>query len=561
VSEQELPTNVAGYLPGMAEKLPDQTAIYLATSGKDADGKKKYLEISYSELNDRSEHIALGLLELGLEKGTRTVLMVKPSPELFALTFGMFKAGIPPVMVDPGIGMKNLKACLHKAEPEAFIGVTPAHAARIALGWPKVKHKVTVGRRLLWGGSTLEQVEEIGKQAAARGERLPDVEPDDLAAILFTSGSTGPPKGVEYRHRMMVAQVEAIRSSMNIEPGEVDLPTFPLFALFDPALGMTTVIPEMDFTKPASVDPENILGPIERFNVTTMFGSPGLLNPVGREGEKRGAKFPKLKRVFSAGAPLPGETARRWLDMLEDDGNVFPGYGCTEALPISWMDARSIIADTWPETEKGAGVCVGKPVPGLAVKLIRVDDTPIAEWSDDLEVKPGEIGEVCIKGPQVTEVYFNDDENTALHKMREGHGIWHRVGDLGWRDDQGRVWFCGRKSQRVKTNEGDLYTVAVEKSFDAHPLVFRSALVGPIVGGDLSPTLVVELEEGADPEQVLRELEAMKGKNEYAHADTARVERFLIHDGLPVDIRHNAKINREQLRVWAEQQLARGKAA
>ena len=127
--QQRAPSTVAGYLPGMAESQPDATAIYLATSGKDEQGRKKYLEITYRELDDRSEHIALGLLELGFEKGMRTVLMVKPSPELFALTFGMFKAGIPPVMVDPGIGMKHLKACLFKADPAAFIGITPAHAA------------------------------------------------------------------------------------------------------------------------------------------------------------------------------------------------------------------------------------------------------------------------------------------------------------------------------------------------------------------------------------------------------------------------------------------------
>ena len=184
-----------------------------------------------------------------------------------------------------------------------FIGIPKAHAARTILGWARstVRTKITVGKRLFWGGQTLRDVEQSG--ADADPAAVANTGADDIAAIVFTSGSTGPPKGVVYRHSNFAAQVDAIREAYGVERGWVNLPTFPLFALFDPALGMTTVVPEMDPTRPARVDPEKIISPIREFGVTTMFGSPALLDTVGRYGQKNGVKLPTIRRVISAGAP------------------------------------------------------------------------------------------------------------------------------------------------------------------------------------------------------------------------------------------------------------------
>ncbi|MCA9701118.1 MAG: AMP-binding protein, partial [Myxococcales bacterium] len=227
-----------------------------------------------------------------------------------------------------------------------------------------------------------------------------------------------------------------------IEPGEIDLPTFPLFALFDPALGMTTVLPDMDASKPAKVAPENILEPIRRFGVTTMFGSPALLNTVGRHGERVGAKLPSLRRVIAAGAPLPAATMRRWHGMLSPEADVFPPYGATESLPVACIPCREILGKTWADTEQGAGVCVGLPVPEIEVRIIAISDEAIDRWSDDLVVPDGDVGEIAVRGPMVTEAYFGDEGATARakirDKIRDGDGIWHRMGDLGWRDQQGR---------------------------------------------------------------------------------------------------------------------------
>ena len=543
---------VADVLPTTAASQPNTTAMFVPTKKRDASGELVYTQISYRELDERSNRIAAGLHAVGIERGQRAALMVRPSPELFALTFAMFKAGVVPVMIDPGLGMKSLGECLARAKPSAFIGIPRAHAARLVLGWGRntIRRTVTVGGWAL-AKNTLEQLETLGADRLSGGQRPAPTQGNEVAAVLFTSGSTGPPKGVVYRHRNFLAQVEAIRKLFSIEPGEIDLPTFPMFALFDPALGMTTVLPDMDPTHPAAVEPRNVIEPIQRFGVTTMFGSPALLNTVGRYGEQAGTRLPTLRRVIAAGAPLPGPTLQRWHRMLSPSADVYPPYGATESLPVACVAGREILQRTWQETERGAGVCVGAPVPDIEVKIIRISDEPFEALPSDLELPDGEVGEIAVRGPMVTEEYFGDDESTARSKIRDGDAIWHRMGDLGWRDADGRIWFCGRKNHRVTLENETLFTVKCEKIFDTHPAVYRSALVAPVTNGSPEPTLCVELEPGQSRrdwpriEQELRELAK-------SHAMLQPISRFVRHSGFPVDIRHNAKIGREKLNQWLE---------
>jgi acyl-CoA synthetase (AMP-forming)/AMP-acid ligase II len=552
------PATVADMLPRMAAAQPDTTAIYFPSKRRDASGQVEYVQVTYRELDRRSDHIAAGLHAIGIGRGERAALMVKPSPELFALTFAMFKAGVVPVMIDPGLGIAGLKSCLARARPSAFIGIPLAHAARVALGWGRgtITKLVSVGGLGL-GGHTLAHVEVLGARRLQAGERPQPTAGEEVAAILFTSGSTGPAKGVVYRHRNFVAQVAAIRAMFGIEPGEVDLPTFPLFALFDPALGMTTVLPDMDASKPAQVDPRNIIEPIRRFGVTTMFGSPALLNVVGRHGERVGAKLPSLRRVIAAGAPLPAETMRRWHGMLEPHADVFPPYGATESLPVACLPCREILADTWPSTEQGAGVCVGAPVPNIDVRIIQITDEPIADWRDELELPDGEVGEIVVRGPVVTEAYFGDDRATELGKIRDGAHIWHRMGDVGWRDERGRIWFQGRKSHRVVAADGGtMFSVACEQVFDTHVDVYRSALVETPAG----VCLCVELEPGSTRpwSTIEAELRELAGRARAFELGLERIDHILPYrerGGFPVDVRHNAKIGRERLRIWAAAQL------
>ncbi len=544
-------TNIAAYLPRMARLQPHVPAVFCPQT-RDRRGRPAHTHYTYAQLDRESNRIAHGLAAMGIGRGVRTVLMVPPSLDFFALTFALFKVGTIPVLIDPGMGIKNLKVCLEEAAPQAFIGIPKAHLARVVLGWGKhtIRSLVTVGPRLGWGGKSLA---ELGSEESD----YPIVPPqkDEIAAILFTSGSTGPPKGAVYHHGNFCAQVETLRRLYDIRPGEIDLPTFPLFALFAPALGMTSVIPEMDFTRPASVDPRKIIAAVESFGVVSMFGSPALINRVGRYGKTNAVRLPTLHRIISAGAPVPAVVLECFCTMLNDDVEIFTPYGATEALPVCSIGSKEILQETRQLTDMGQGVCVGRPVPDIEVKIIRISDAPIASWTEELCLADGSIGEIAVKGLQVTAEYYQRPEATNLAKIQDPTGgFYHRMGDLGYRDEQGRIWFCGRKSHRVVTGETTLFTIPCEAIFNTHPQVFRTALVGLGPRGTQRPVICIELESGVsrgEQPRIKQELLEIGAQYEI----TAGIGELLFHPGFPVDIRHNAKIFREKLAVWAERRI------
>jgi len=425
------------------------------------------------------------------------------------------------------------------------------------LRWARrsVRTVVTVGPRWGWGGWTYETLRALGasRLAAATSASERPTDPDALAAILFTSGSTGVPKGVEYTHANFRAQVEMIRSAFAIAPGEADLPTFPPFALFDPALGMTSVVPAMDFTRPGAADPVVLAETIARHGCTTMFGSPALLDTLSRDRVARGATLPTLRRVISAGAPVRPDIVERALRMLPPDARLWTPYGATECLPVAVIEGREILA-LRARSEGGDGICVGRPTPPNVVRIIAIDDAAIGSWDDVRDVKPGEVGEITVAGPTATRAYFNRAQATMLAKIVEKSGtqvrIVHRMGDVGWFDEQGLLWYAGRKSHRVETAGGPLYTEMVEGVFNVHGQVRRTALVGVGTRGAQQPVLCVELAPGVPPRrwpQVRDELLAIGANN----ARTRTVTDLRLHPRFPVDIRHNAKIGREALARWA----------
>lgn len=547
--------NIASFVPELAARRPHDLAI-VHPEGRNAAGRVRYSHYTYRQLHEDSDLIAVGLQAHGIGRGVRTALMVKPSLELFSLTFALFKVGAVPVMIDPGIGAKSLGRCLAEAQPEAFIGIPKAHWARLLLGWARktVKTCVTVGAKGPWGGPTLAQVRGAGR---AGGPFTPaDTRADETAAILFTSGSTGVPKGAVYGHGNFLAQVETIRRTYGIEPGEIDLPTFPLFALFDPALGMTAVLPDMDASRPATADPAKLVEHIEDFGVTNLFGSPAVINLLGRWGSARGVKLPTVRRVLSAGAPVSAAVIERFVSLLSPGAQVFTPYGATESLPVASIGSAEILGETRARTAEGAGVCVGRPVADVEVSVVAITDEPIATWAEARALPPGEVGEIVVRSPTTTREYFNRPQATALAKIRcEDGGIAHRMGDLGYLDASGRLWYCGRKSHRVATPAATLFTDPCENVFNAHPKVFRTALVGVRRNGAVEPVLCVELEpeaRGQAGEALKQELLALGARR----PQTAGIREVLFHPAFPVDIRHNAKIFRERLAVWAQRELA-----
>ena len=318
---------------------------------------------------------------------------------------------------------------------------------------------------------------------------------------------------------------------------------------------MTAVIPEMDFTRPGSVNPRKIISAITTHGVTTMFGSPALINRVGRYGADHGVKLPTLKRVISAGAPVSATVLERFTRLLPPEAEIFTPYGATEALPVCSIGSREILRETRAITDAGGGVCIGRPVPGIRLEVIEISDETIPFWNDSLRVPPGKIGEIVVQGAQVTRGYYNRTEANRLSKIADpAGGFLHRMGDLGGFDEKGRLWFCGRKSHRVETPEGPLFTIPVEGVFNTHPAVFRTALVGVGKTGSQRPVLCVELEKGikVDQEQLRKELLEIA----VAHIHTLGISTILFHPAFPVDIRHNAKIFREKLAKWAQRKMA-----
>jgi acyl-CoA synthetase (AMP-forming)/AMP-acid ligase II len=559
----DTPHNVAQTLRETARRFPAQRGV-VAPVGRDRQGRVQYRQLSFAELDRESDCLAAGLIDLGVSPGDRLVLAVKPGIEFIALTYAVYRANATLVLIDPGMGPRRVFGCLDQVEPAGFLGLPLVQALRVLNGrrFAKSRYNITVGSPGWWprwlSGTTCQQLRDRGEQvlaSAGTAWRWSETCRTDPAAIIFTSGSTGPPKGVVYEHGMFLAQVDLLREFYGLEPGGADVPGFPLFGLFNAALGVTTVIPDMDASRPARVDPRRILEAMELNQATQGFGSPAIWNRVGTYCAERQITLPTLQRVFSAGAPVPERVLRQMSATLTRPGAAMhTPYGATEALPVASISAGEVLEETVTATRQGAGTCVGRLFPQMELRIIAISDEPLPGWSDVRELPPGEIGEIVVRGPVVTREYFAQPQATALAKIADGGTFWHRMGDVGYLDSHGRLWFCGRKSQRVETMDGPLFTDQIEPVFNTHPQVFRSALVGVGPRPRQRPVLVVELAEGARWSPALRQELLALGATV---ATTRGVQTILAYPGpLPVDVRHNTKLNREALAVWASQRIA-----
>ena len=557
------PVNFAGVLPDLAARLGDKAAV-LFPAGRDDEGQVGYTRLTFRQFQQETDRFAAGFQQIGVTRGMRVVLMVRPSLQFLPLTFALFKIGAVSVLIDPGMGRRNLLRCVAQSRPEGFVGVPLAHVARVLFPryFRNVRINVTIGRRLFWGGYDLMDL----RSAQSGQGAMADTGGDDMAAIIFTTGSTGPPKGVVYTHGMFDAQRRILRDAFDISEDDIDMPTFTLFAIFSVSLGATVVIPEMDPTRPALVDPQRIVEAVNTNGVTFSFGSPALWNRVSLDCVAKNTALPSLRRVIMAGAPVPTYLHLRLLDgILPKGADTYTPYGATEAMPITSFAGSGVLKETATLTQKGRGVCVGRPLPGVYMRVIRIRDDAVTRLSETEDLPADEVGEIIVRADVVSPSYFELPQATRLHKIYESeedfHGpFWHRMGDVGYLDKQGRLWFCGRKNHRVETGEKTMFTVCCEAIFNEHTQIFRSALVG--IGEDRyrqTPVMVIEPEKGAFPadgttdDEFVRELKGLGANSPL----TASIEHFLFHRRFPVDIRHNAKIFREQLAAWAAKKVGR----
>lgn len=578
--------NICRHLKQAAHAIPHHLAVAVQSAQGASVANLRYSELDFLNLDRQSDAIAFALNAHGIERGMKAVLMVTPSLDFFALTFALFKAGVIPILVDPGMGIRNLKQCFAEAAPDAFIGIPKAHIARRLFGWGKgsIKSLLNVddGKtglaakliRIATGAislSTLLQSTLVQSSAPKSEYPMVMLKSDEIAAILFTSGSTGTPKGVVYSHGMFEAQIQALKNDYGICHGERDLATFPLFSLFGPALGMASIVPEMDASKPITANPEFLFAAIEKYQCSNIFVNPALLERLGRAGEQKQHKLPSVQRVISAGAPATIASIARFSKMLSQGVPILNSYGATESLPISMIASDALFATT-DITDNGGGICVGRAIDGVTIRIIAISEEVIPEWDDALQLNNGEIGEIVVRGPMVSQSYYLNNSQHASQNESQGKRataaakIWdsatdtvrHRMGDLGYLDDQGLLWMCGRKAHRVDATLNGLfakryYSIPCERIFNTHPNVKRSALVGVKVANEIEPLICIELDQSLvcnKSQQLYQDLIAIAEQ----FTQTQGIRRFLIHPDFPVDVRHNAKIFREKLAVWAQSQ-------
>ena len=549
----EAAETIADALAARSRTHPGQLALAVARKGwRQHD---RYDEITFAELEQDVNAYACIFANRGIRRRMRTLLMITPGREFCAAIFALLKLGAPPVLIDPGIGLRNIGRCIQRAMPAAFVGIRKAQVARRMFGWGRDSIRISLTVESLPRGKSGPA--DVTPEEFSRGAHPVDPLADtEVAAIAFTSGSTGPPKAVVFDHQNFEAQADLVGGLLGPYVAEPHLMTCPLFLFFAPVLGLTAIIPDMDTSKQAAADPSRLIASIEDYQCRSFFASPVLVRRLGSYCRETNRKLTSIERVLSGGAPSEPHALATLAAAIGPGGEIFTPYGATEAFPVSNLSSAEILNETSEKTKSGAGVCVGRPLHGITASIIPIGDSPVNDWEEIRPLPPYEIGEIAVSGRVVSRRYFNDPDATEHAKIpcRATGSLYHRMGDVGYVDDLGRLWMCGRKSQRVVTPKRVYFTVPTEGVFNAHGEVSRTALVGVKGGENTIPVLCVELADHKSAKarrRIGEELHALGAKFEH----TREIRHFLFHRPFPVDARHNSKIRREDLSVWAKRRI------
>ncbi len=530
----------------IAEEDPNRAALIHIKSTPWGSTKNEIT--TFKELSDRAERLAVGLREYGIERGTLCSFMVPPGEDALVLSLALWRIGAIMVGVEPhSHGLTKIDACLRRVGPDVFFGTPEAFLAQRVFGWGKdsITRKILVGPKSAPGFTTLRSLERPVPQTP---EKL-DVKPTDIAVIAFTTGSTGTPKPTVMTQRNLSQVIAGVQAQWQLDShGDIlDMPTFPIFWIIGLAHGGTVVVPPMNFaTKgPGDANPGKLVKVINDNGVKSMFASPALLVNLTNYCNPRGITLPSFKRIVSGGAEIQGPLYEAVKKMIPN-GELYSNYGATEALPVAEIDGTTVVNETWPQSETGRGVCVGNALAGVEVKIVEITDGPIDSLESVSECGPNEVGEVIVRGPHVSDHYYQSEKDMLENKILGEELHWHRLGDTGFLDESNRLWVCGRVSHRVVTTDKTYFALQCEPIFNTIQHVHRSALIALTqADGSKKPAMCIELVPGSHESK-----DALRAKLKDVASQfeaTSGIEDFVFIKKLPVDRRHNAKIDRPAL--------------
>lgn len=531
--------NASNLLLSMAAVRGDQPCLVDPTNG---------CSLGFEGVATLARRYADALRSLGLRQGDRVIVLLKPCIEWVSVSYALLLLGAVPVFIDPGLGLRQGLRCARSTAARALIGVSAAVMSVFLTRHLLPTISILVSNEPLLGHHDLKSILRSAQPLAAPAS----VTPDTLALIAFTSGSTGASKGVCFSHGVLSAQVSALGGLLSIEARDVQLAMLAIFALLGPPLGCTTVLAPIDPTRPTAFDAERVIDVLVTHRVSFAFAAPTSWQRIAGASNVARLGASALRLLLTGGAPISTRHVSQFERFLPEGAAVFVSYGATEAMPLT--RARG---PEW-HANPGRGTYLGTVLQGVEMVVVPCADGPMTGDPRAMQLDHGEVGELVIAGPVVTPGYFDQPEAERLSKIECRPTRWHRMGDLGCRDAEGRFWFCGRKSERVETPEGVLYTAVIERHFEGVPGVARAALVG--VGGRprQRPVVVVELEPGyrVGAAQARAAIVSALRARARVHRETAMIEDFLIHPAIPLDVRHRAKILRHTLAAWAAKRLS-----
>jgi acyl-coenzyme A synthetase/AMP-(fatty) acid ligase/pimeloyl-ACP methyl ester carboxylesterase len=502
------------------------------------------ITVSWAQLHHRVRALAGGLVRAGLRPGDRVALLVPPSAELTAAVYAAWRAGGVVVVADQGLGLRGMGRALRAASVDFVIGTAKGLAAARAMRLPgrMVAVGPRRGLRLPFANLFVSELVREGVESP-----LPSVQADADCAVVFTSGATGPAKGVAYRHHQVQAQVDLLRRTYDLEPADRLVAAFAPFAIYGPALGVASCVPDVNVTAPGTLTAGALAEAAAAVDSTVVFASPAALRNVvatssglaahGREALSR------VRLLMSAGAPVPVELLRE-VSRLMPAASAHTPYGMTEALPVTDVSLPEIEA-----AGEGNGVCVGVPLPGVQVQVSPLSPSGTADGSPT--AKPFVTGEIAVSAPHVKDRY---DALWATQRRSAREPGWHRTGDVGHFDDAGRLWVEGRLVHVVTTPDGVVTPVGAERRVERLDGVRAAAVVGVGPVG-AQAVVVVVVPEGRSSRGPVADLALTDRVRAVAGTEVAAV---LVRRNLPVDIRHASKVDRLAVAAWAEKVLAGG---